>query len=185
MIVLIEGKLLKATPLSAIVSAGGLGYSVNIPVTTAEKLPQIGENVSLHTHAVYREDSQALYGFWHESDRDFFALVIEKVSGVGPKVAISLMSKLSLESLIDTIRREDSVLLAKTPGIGKKTAERIIIELKDKMIAFQFAAKIENGTGSEAISSPTQHTSTSEDAVLALQALGYKPADAQKAIDKV
>ena len=95
------------------------------------------------------------------------------------------MSKLSLESLIDTIRREDSVLLAKTPGIGKKTAERIIIELKDKMIAFQLAAKIENGTGSEAISSPTQQTSTSEDAVLALQALGYKPADAQKAIDKV
>ena len=185
MIVLIEGKLLKATPLSAIVSAGGLGYSVHIPVTTAEKLPQNGEDVSLHTHAVYREDSQALYGFWHESDRDFFALVIEKVSGVGPKVAISLMSKLSLESLIDTIRREDSVLLAKTPGIGKKTAERIIIELKDKMIAFQLAAKIENGTGSEAISSPTQQTSTSEDAVLALQALGYKPADAQKAIDKV
>lgn len=185
MIVLIEGKLLKATPLSAIISAGGLGYSVNIPVTTAEKLPQNGEEVSLHTHAVYREDSQALYGFWHESDRDFFALVIEKVSGVGPKVAISLMSKLSLESLIDAIRREDSVLLAKTPGIGKKTAERIIIELKDKMNVFQFAASSESGSSSAGIPTAPHQTSTSEDAVLALQALGYKPAEAQKAIDKV
>ena len=74
MIVLIEGKLLKATPLSAIISAGGLGYAVNIPLTTAEKLPQNGEIVTLHTHAVYREDSQALYGFWEENDRDFFEL---------------------------------------------------------------------------------------------------------------
>jgi holliday junction DNA helicase RuvA len=185
MIVLIEGKLLRATPLSAIISTGGLGYSVNIPVTTAEKLPQNGEEVSLHTHAVYREDSQALYGFWDESERDFFALVIEKVSGVGPKVAISLMSKLSLESLTDAIRSENAVLLAKTPGIGKKTAERIIIELKDKMSGFKTAASIDPRSGASVNASLNAPASTSEDAVLALQALGYKPAEAQKAIDKV
>ncbi len=185
MIVLIEGKLLKATPLKAIVSAGGLGYAVNIPVTTAEKLPKNGENVSLHTHAVYREDSQALYGFWEESERDFFGLIIDKVSGVGPKVAISLMSKLPLDTLIGTIRSENAVLLAKTPGIGKKTAERIIIELKDKLSAYQSAGSTGSTPGSSAASSAIGSSSTTEDAVLALQALGYRPAEAQKAIDKV
>lgn len=186
MIVLIEGKLLKATPLSAIISAGGIGYAVNIPVTTAEKLPLNGENVSLHTHVVYREDSQALYGFWNEADRDFFALVIEKVSGVGPKVAISLMSKLPLGSLISAISSENATLLAKTPGIGKKTAERIIIELKDKLTSFPTTS------GRSDISSENKRetvqdegSSKLEDAALALQALGYKQADASKAVTKV
>ena len=184
MIVLIEGKLLRATPLSAIISAGGLGYLVNVPVTTAEKLPQNGENVRLHTHAVYREDSQALYGFWTEPERDFFALVIEKVSGVGPKVAVSLMSKLPLDSLIGAIQSENAVLLAKTPGIGKKTAERIIIELKDKLAAFPAAGP--HGVApasSDSVSS--SESSTIEDSILALQALGYKATEAKKAIDKV
>ena len=184
MIVHIEGKLLRATPLSAIISAGGLGYAVNVPVTTAEKLPANGEPVSLHTHAVYREDSQALYGFWKEAERDFFALVIDKVSGVGPKVAISLMSKLQLSSLVDAIRSENATLLAKTPGIGKKTAERIIIELKDKLAGFYPAvndapqSSADDGAGEAS-------SSTIDDAVLALQALGYKATEAKKAIDKV
>lgn len=186
MIVLIEGKLLKATPLSAIISAGGIGYAVNIPVTTAEKLPQNGESVSLHTHAVYREDSQALYGFWNEADRDFFALVIEKVSGVGPKVAISLMSKLPLGNLISAISSEDAVLLAKTPGIGKKTAERIIIELKDKLTSFPIVSGSSDfPSANKSGTIQNQESSKLEDAALALQALGYKQSDAAKAISKV
>ena len=186
MIVLIEGKLLKATPLSAIISAGGIGYAVNIPLTTAEKLPQNGEIVILHTHAVYREDSQALYGFWEENDRDFFALVIEKVSGVGPKVAISLMSKLPLGNLISAISSEDANLLAKTPGIGKKTAERIIIELKDKLTIFASASQsIELISVNQSVSAESEESSKLEDAALALQALGYKQIDAKKAISKV
>ena len=186
MIVLIEGKLLKATPLSAIISAGGIGYAVSIPVTTAEKLPQNGEIVILHTHAVYREDSQALYGFWEENDRDFFALVIEKVSGVGPKVAISLMSKLPLGNLISAISSEDANLLAKTPGIGKKTAERIIIELKDKLTIFASASQsIDLTSGNQSVSAESEESSKLEDAALALQALGYKQIDAKKAISKV
>ena len=186
MIVLIEGKLLKATPLSAIISAGGIGYAVNIPVTTAEKLPQNGETVILHTHAVYREDSQALYGFWEENDRDFFALVIEKVSGVGPKVAISLMSKLPLGNLTSAISSEDANLLAKTPGIGKKTAERIIIELKDKLTIFASASQsIDLTSENQSVSAESEESSKLEDAALALQALGYKQIDAKKAISKV
>ncbi len=186
MIVLIEGKLLKATPLSAIISAGGLGYAVNIPLTTAEKLPQNGEIVTLHTHAVYREDSQALYGFWEENDRDFFELVIDKVSGVGPKVAISLMSKLPLGNLISAISSEDANLLAKTPGIGKKTAERIIIELKDKLTIFASASQSMDLTSvNQTVSAESEESSKLTDAALALQALGYKQIDAKKAISKV
>ncbi len=181
MIVLIEGTLLKASPISATISAGGLGYAVNVPVTTAEKLPKNGEPVSLHTHAVYREDSQALYGFWTEDERDFFALVVEKVSGVGPKVAISLMSKLPLADLIAAISAENAPLLAKTPGIGKKTAERIIIELKDKLAGFLFAVSPQPRESDLPSSADANKT---EDAVLALQALGYKQSDAQKAIAK-
>ncbi len=186
MIVLIEGKLLKASPLSAIISAGGIGYSVNIPVTTAEKLPKNGDIVSLHTHAVFREDSQSLYGFWEEADRDFFALVIEKVSGVGPKVAISLMSKLTLASLISAISCEDANLLAKTPGIGKKTAERIIIELKDKLSTFDSVTQsVDLRSDNQLGSIQSEESSKLEDASLALQALGYKQTDAKKAISKV
>lgn len=185
MIVFIEGILERATPLTAIVNAGGLGYLVNIPVSTAAKLPANGEKVKLHTHAVYREDSQALYGFASEDERDFFHLLIEKVSGVGPKVAIGMMSKLDLPSLISAIGNADAVLLAKTPGIGKKTAERVVIELKDKLGAFAHTSTTNplQGmvAGAKGISaSPNRE----EDAVLALLALGYKQTDATKAVAK-
>ncbi|MBK1880197.1 Holliday junction branch migration protein RuvA [Pelagicoccus mobilis] len=185
MIVSIEGILERATPITAIINAGGLGYLVNIPVSTASKLPANGEKVKLHTHAVYREDSQALYGFANEEERNFFQLLIEKVSGVGPKVGISMMSKLELPSLISAISNEDAVLLAKTPGIGKKTAERVIIELKDKLSAFARTADTNplQGmvSGSPAASSEGSHK---DDAILALLALGYKQTDASKAVGK-
>jgi len=180
MIVSIEGRLEKAGPLSAVISVNGLGYLVSVPVTTASKLPQVGSTVRLHTRAVYREDTQALYGFTTEDERDFFSMVIEKVSGVGPKVAIALMSKLDLHSLASAIGSEDAVLIAKTPGIGKKTAERIIIELKDKT---GHIASGSNASASPTLAGIDPNTSQSEqDAILALSALGYKPADASKAV---
>ena len=185
MIVSIEGVLERATPLTAIIKANGLGYLVNIPVSTAAKLPPNGETVKLHTHAVYREDTQALYGFASEEERNFFQLLIEKVSGVGPKVGIGMLSKLDLPSLVSAIGSEDSVLLAKTPGIGKKTAERVIVELKDKLGAFTHASQhnplqgIVPGNPVSAIASNQE-----EDAVLALLALGYKQAIASKAVSK-
>lgn len=185
MIVSIEGILERATPLTAIINAGGLGYLVNIPVSTASKLPANGEKVKLHTHAVYREDSQSLYGFASEEERNFFQLLIEKVSGVGPKVGISMMSKLELPSLISAIASEDAVLLAKTPGIGKKTAERVIIELKDKLSSFAQQASSPSMQGLVSVpGSETSGTSPKEDAILALLALGYKQTDASKAVGK-
>lgn len=187
MIVFVEGILERATPLSAVINAGGLGYLVHVPVTTAAKLPQPGQPVKLHTHAVYREDSQALYGFSSEDERDFFALLIEKVSGVGPKVGISMLSKLELGSLVSAISNADAVLLAKTPGIGKKTAERVIIELKDKLAAFSWSlaasgrSELASANDATRSSAPANHE---EDAVLALVALGYKQADASKSVGK-
>lgn len=188
MIVSIEGILERATPLSAIVNAGGLGYLVNVPVTTAAKLPGNGEQVKLHTHAVYREDSQSLYGFASEQERDFFALLIDKVSGVGPKVGISMMSKLELPSLIAAISSGNATLLAKTPGIGKKTAERVIIELKDKLAAFALghAAPVasELGTTIPQSSDTAFGVDHEQDAVLALEALGYRKSEAAKSVSK-
>lgn len=181
MIVSIEGILERATPLSAVVNANGIGYLLHVPVTTAAKLPAIGAKAKLHTHAVYREDSQALYGFASEEERDFFALLIEKVSGVGPKVAIGMMSKLDLGSLVAAIANADVVLLAKTPGIGKKTAERVVIELKDKLIAFRVGA---TGSAHAPLAPGAPRDLAAEDAELALVALGYKQIDARKSVEK-
>jgi len=188
MITSIHGVLAAATPLRAVVELGGLGYEVNIPVTTAEKLPAVGAEVRLHTLVIYREDSQTLYGFASPAERDFFRLMIEHVKGVGPKVALTIMSKLSLPALQAAIAAADVPLLAKCPGIGKKTAERLVIELKGKVgvgssAALSAASLAEIGSSAvdgEAGSGSVH--SSHHDAILALGALGYKPADADKAV---
>jgi len=177
MIVSIEGKLVESTPLMAVIETGGLGYEIHIPVTTAERLPDRGQTARLHTQAVYREDSATLYGFAEIAERDFFRLLVEKVSGVGPRIALNIMSRLSLPLLESAIASGDAALLAKCPGIGKKTAERLIIELKDKIGAG--TAHLAPPAGSPASGSTS---SARQDAVEALMALGYKPADADKAV---
>ena len=118
MITSIQGTLTSATPLHAVVELNGFGYEVNIPVTTAEKLPAPGATVKLHTLVIYREDAQTLYGFATAEERDFFRLMIENVTGVGPKVALSIMSRLSLPLLEDAIRIGDIATLANAPGAG-------------------------------------------------------------------
>ena len=178
MITSIQGTLVAATPLQVIIELNGFGYEVNIPVTTAERLPAPGVVVKLHTHVIYREDAQTLYGFATPSDRDFFRLLIEYVTGVGPKGAIGIMSRLSVALLESAIRNGDVALLAKSPGIGKKTAERLVVELK---------AKVGSGTSGEStgISSAPETASAGSphrDAVSALIALGYKASDADAAI---
>ena len=109
MIVALRGKLVKSSPLSAVLDVGG----VNIPITTAEKLPKLGSETFLHTFAVYREDSQTLYGFATETDRDFFAVLVEKVSGIGPKIALNMLSRMSSTSLKSAIAAGDVSLLSK------------------------------------------------------------------------
>jgi holliday junction DNA helicase RuvA len=177
MITSIQGTLSSATPLRAIVELNGFGYEVNVPVTTAERLPSPGAAVKLHTHVIYREDAQTLYGFASPAERDFFRLMIENVTGVGPKMALTIMSRLSLPSLESAIRMGDITTLAKCPGIGKKTAERLVVELKSKVGGTDFAP----ATGAEPGDAPAG-ASAHRDAVSALIALGYKAADADQAV---
>ena len=174
MIVALRGKLVKSSPLSAVLDVGGVYYGVNIPITTAEKLPKLGSETFLHTFAVYREDSQTLYGFATEADRDFFAVLVEKVSGIGPKIALNMLSRMSSTSLKSAIAAGDVSLLSKCPGIGKKTAERLVLELREALGA--------SAGGSTPLPyTPSSPTNVS-DALSALVALGVKPADADKAV---
>ena len=176
MIVVLEGKLVACTVLRAVVSCGGVGYEVSIPVTTAERLGKVGSTVTLHTHQVFREDSQSLYGFATAEERDFFALVVEKVSGIGPKTAMALFSRLSLPILTQAVATGDLALLASCPGIGKKTAERLILDLRDKVSVGGATAAPALPPGSVPATSPAG------DAVAALVALGTKAADADKLV---
>jgi len=179
MITSIQGTLVMASPLHAVVELNGLGYEVSVPTTTAEQLPAPGATVRLHTHVVYREDSQTLYGFSTAAERDFFRLLIEKVTGVGPKMALSVMSRLSLPVLQSAIAAGDVATLAKCPGIGRKTAERLVVELKGL-----FAPDTGPSAGIAGSSAPQAGNAVNpqRDAVMALIALGYKAADADKVV---
>jgi Holliday junction DNA helicase RuvA len=184
MIVHLEGIVLEATPLSAVLDVQGIGYEVHVPVTTAERLPGVGQKAKLHTLAVYREDSQALYGFATREDRDFFRLLTEKVSGIGPKIALSIMSKLSVPMLRSAIASSDVALLSKCPGIGKKTAERLCIELRDHVGTFLATQEAPSVSGASGAPVARVGESRIQDAVMALIALGYKADVADKAVRK-
>lgn len=180
MIATLEGIIAESGPLAVILEVGGVGYDVQVPLTTAEKLPQAGQKVKLFIHSVYREDSAALYGFHAREDREFFKLLLEKVSGIGPRIALNILSRMSVTVLRQAIMDGNTTLISKCPGIGKKTAERLIIELKDKVIAL-------GGTSSESATmqtSPFPGSSVAQDAVSAMVALGYKLNEAEKAVQR-
>ena len=179
MIATIRGILLECQPNLAVVEVGGIGYEVHVPLTTSEKLPAHGKEIKLHAHATYREDAQTLYGFGAREARDFFRLIIDKVSGIGPRIALNLLGSLSLPTLKSAIAAGDVGLLAKAPGLGKKTAERIVVELKDKVLPpGSTVAPAAAGTA------PTvaQPVGPYQDAITALLTLGYKAPAADKAV---
>jgi Holliday junction DNA helicase RuvA len=177
MIVSLRGKLIEAGVLRVVIESSGVGYEVNVPVTTAERLPKLGAEVFLLVHHVFREDGQALYGFAVAEEREFFKLLVEKVSGVGPKMALNILSRLALPILRDAILRGDVALLSQCPGIGKKTAERLVMELKDK-VGLDGPGAAPAAAASVVAAQPTPAT----DAVAALIALGFKPVDADKGV---
>lgn len=179
MITSLSGTLVESGIFRAVVECAGVGYEVAIPVTTAEKLPKHGQPVRLHIHHAFREDGQALYGFATVEERDFFKLLVEKVSGVGPKMAINLFSRLSLPTLKDAIARGDVNRLSDCPGIGKKTAERLVVELRDKVGVSSAKGAVSPVAGAP---TPVSAPSAQQDALEALVALGFKPADADKAL---
>jgi len=177
MIVSLRGKLIEAGVLRVVIESAGVGYEVNVPVTTAERLPKLGAEVFLLIHHVFREDGQALYGFAIAEEREFFKLLVEKVSGVGPKMALNILSRLSLPILRDAIIRGDVALLSQCPGIGKKTAERLVMELKDK-VGLEAPGAVTMAAVASSVTAPTP----ASDAVSALVALGFKPVDADKGV---
>jgi Holliday junction DNA helicase RuvA len=177
MIVSLRGKLIEAGVLRVVIESAGVGYEVNVPVTTAERLPKLGAEVFLLIHHVFREDGQALYGFAIAEEREFFKLLVERVSGVGPKMALNILSRLSLPILRDAIIRGDVALLSQCPGIGKKTAERLVMELKDK-VGLEAPGAVTMAAVASAVVAPTP----ASDAVSALVALGFKPVDADKGV---
>lgn len=184
----IRGILIEKSPAQALVECAGLGYEVDIPYTTFFNLPETGDELVLHTHFVVREDAQSLYGFSSRLDRDLFRLLI-RVNGVGPKLAAGILSGLDANQFIRCVEARDANALVKLPGVGKKTAERLLIEMTDRIgqLEGQFTPASPDaaiGAGSSGGGTATVHH-PSEEAEAALIALGYKPQEASKAISKV
>ncbi len=174
MITFIEGYLAEALPTQVTVNVGGVGYLALIPFSTFDKLPAIGSPVHLLTQLIVREDAHLLYGFFSSAERDLFRLLIAHVSGVGPKIALAVLSGMSIADFQNAVIRSDIDSISRIKGIGKKTAERIVLELKDKV---GVAATWEASSGANAALDQRAN-----DAILALISLGYKQAEAQKAV---
>jgi holliday junction DNA helicase RuvA len=177
MIAFLRGRLAEAFPHQAVLDVSGVGYVAQIPLSTFDRLPQLGQEVKLLIHYHVTEREHSLFGFYAEEERDLFRLLIDRVSGIGPKMALSVISGMPVPAFKEAVIRADANALAKIKGVGKKTAERIILELKDKVgvvDAWQ-AAVIARGAHD-----PQQEAVS--DAVLGLIALGYKQGEAQKTV---
>src|ERR1700741_2031894 len=133
MITFLDGKLAAALPTQAIVDVGGVGYEISIPLSSYDKLPPVGESLRILTHFHVREDAHLLYGFMTAAERDLFRLLVNNVSGIGPKLALAVLSGMSVERFKAAVVNADIASLSKISGLGKKTAERIVLELKDKL----------------------------------------------------
>lgn len=176
MITFLDGKLTNALPTQAIVDVGGVGYEVFIPLSSYDRLPSPGQQVHILTHLHVREDAQILYGFMTAAERDLFRLLVNHVSGIGPKLALAVLSGMSVTSFKSAVVNSDVASLSKISGLGKKTAERIVLELKDKV---GVAAAWEAASATHA---PTPGQEQANEAVLALIALGYKQVEAHKTV---
>src|SRR6187551_2325159 len=170
------GKLVEALPTQVTVDVNGVGYEVLIPLSSFDKLPQPGNEVKLLTHLAIREDAHVLYGFMTGAERELFRLLINTVSGIGPKIALNVLSGMNVTALRGAVASGDVKSLSQISGVGKKTAERIVVELKDKVGA---AGAWEASSAQRALSSSDQKLN---DAVLALMALGFKQQDAHESV---
>ena len=180
MIAFVKGTVVEALPHEAVVDVNGVGYAVLIPLSTFDHLPQVGSEVKLLTHHHVTEREETLFGFGSADERDLFRLLIDRVSGIGPKMALAVLSGMPVAAFKECVIQNDVKALSRIKGLGTKTAERIVLELKDKVgvvSAWQDAqsARVAHDGPREAQS----------DAVLGLIALGYKQAEAQKAIQAV
>ena len=171
----IRGTLLDVQPPEILLDVAGIGYEVQVPMTTLYALPATGAEVNLYTHFVVREDAQTLYGFLVERDRSLFRHLI-KVNGVGPKLGLAILSGLDAGSFVRAVQRDDTSTLVQLPGVGKKTAERLLIEMRDKLADWML--ELEDGDAPAA----ANDRGIEAEAEAALVALGYKPSEANKAV---
>lgn len=176
MITFLHGKLIEALPTQVTVDVNGVGYEALIPLSSFDKLPQAGQPLKLLTQLVVREDAHTLYGFMTSEERDLFRLLIHTVSGIGPKTALNVLSGISVTAFRGAVANGDLKSLSKISGVGKKTAERIVVELKDKI---GMAGAWEAASAKHGLSSDEQRIN---DAVLALVALGFKQIDAHDSV---
>lgn len=169
----LSGKLIEKQPPQIIVDVQGLGYEIDVPMSTFYNLPGLGETITLFTHLVVREDAHLLYGFGSDDERRAFRQLL-KISGVGPKLALSVLSGLSVADLAQTVAMQETGRLTKIPGVGKKTAERLVLELRDKLDHVPSVA-----------GSSTTLRANSGDVLNALLALGYNEREAQWALKQI
>ncbi len=174
----LHGRVVAKSPPQLTVEVGGVGYELEAPMSTFFRLPPIGQDVRLLTHLVVREDAHVLYAFATEEERRLFRSLL-KVSGVGPKIALALLSGVSVEAFARCIQGEDVGALTRVPGIGRKTAERLLIEMRDKVGVLNGAL---DGDGARSPARPAPQTPAGE-AFDALVALGYKPAEASQLLE--
>jgi Holliday junction DNA helicase RuvA len=176
MITFLHGRLVESLPTQVVVDVHGVGYEALIPLSSYDKLPAPGAEVRLLTHLAVREDAHVLYGFMTAAERDLFRLLIHTVSGIGPKLALNVLSGVSVAAFRAAVAVNDVKALSQISGVGKKTAERIVVELRDKLGAFADTA------GGGAAKPAAAGDQKLNDAVLALLALGYKPPEAHAAV---
>jgi Holliday junction DNA helicase RuvA len=176
MITFLHGKLVEALPTQVIIEVSGVGYEALIPLSSFDKLPPPGQDVKLLTQLVIREDAHTLYGFMTAAERDLFRLLVNTVSGIGPKIALNILSGMNPVTFRGAVANGDVKSLSQISGVGRKTAERIIVELSDKIGA---AGAWEAASARHALSPEDQKVN---DAVLALMALGFKQVEAHDAI---
>ncbi|HFQ5195437.1 TPA: Holliday junction branch migration protein RuvA [Vibrio vulnificus] len=181
----LRGILLEKQPPELLIEVNGIGYEVQMPMSCFYELPNIGEEAIIYTHFVVREDAQLLYGFNTVKERALFREVI-KANGVGPKLGLAILSGMTASQFVASVEREDISTLVKLPGVGKKTAERLVVEMKDRLkgwsagdmfTPFTDAAPVDSGS--------TSSNSAEEEAVSALLALGYKPVQALKVVSQI
>ena len=181
MIGFLRGKLVHKAPPFLVLDVQGVGYEVEAPMTTFYDLPALNEEIKLHTHLVVREDAHILFGFSTEADRTLFRTLI-KVNGVGPKLALTILSGQSAEEFHRCIQDNDTLTLVRLPGVGKKTAERLVIEMRDKLPDLVDSAI--SGSGKTAAAVPSAGNPKQE-VISALCSLGYKPLDAGKMVQNI
>lgn len=172
----LTGLIIEKQPPHLLLDVNGVGYEISASMNTFYKLPELGKKIMLRTHLVVREDAQLLFGFYDEAERKLFRHLI-KVSGVGPKLALGILSGMNPQEFVACIEYQDSKSLVRIPGVGRKTAERLVIEMRDRLKDFSVGLPLVKGAAPIAVGDQQ-----ARDAVSALISLGYKPAEANRVV---